>query len=368
MNLFSKEALAALELPKRLSNAKTRLLHRHTLVRNANTPYHVIYSNGLAKLRHYPAPKHMPPKFATPLLFISPLAVNTSAYDLLVERSLICFLQQRGFNIYLIDWGKPTRKHSQYGFSYYVTQALPTIISHVRKHSGEQTISTHGWSMGGLFSMLYTAYSQDKHIKNMVLVGAPVDAHASGYLGTLAAFGGYMVNLADKNLKLHPRSIPAPFMHTRGWVNMLAFKAVDPIGTTKSAYKLVKNLANDQALIENATKSDFLIRMQDYPGRIIKDIGIDFWLENNMVSGHFLLNKQSIDLANISANLLVITGNEDKLVTTEAAKPIISMSSSEDATLLEIAGGHVGIMSSKKTSEEVWPQLADWLAGRSTPV
>jgi hypothetical protein len=39
--------------------------------------------------------------------------------------------------------------------------------------------------------------------------------------------------------------------------------------------------------------------------------------------------------------------------------------SSTDRTLLEIQGGHVGLMAGGKARHVTWPHISDWLASRS---
>src|SRR5690554_7842668 len=85
----------------------------------------------------------------TPVVIIPPLAVNMLIYDLFPQRSLVRFLRAKGFEVYLIDWGVPTRAHNHYNLHTYVAELLPASLARVREHSGEQELSLHGWSLGG---------------------------------------------------------------------------------------------------------------------------------------------------------------------------------------------------------------------------
>lgn len=353
-----------MEFSSYLNKTKQRIFNRQSLVNYANTPYDVIYDDGLTKLRHYSASKNQP-THKTPIFFVTPLAVSTAIYDLLENRSLVRFLTEQGFSIYIVDWGKPDRKHSKLGFNYYVAEALPHLVKAIKDYEQVSQISMHGWSMGGMFAYLYTAFSKDDSIKNLVLLGTPVDAHASGYVGKLSNMADKVYEKAEQLIKLHPRQLPHFVLHSYGWANVLAFKAVDPIGTVKTYLKMFRNMHDEQKMKENATKSDFLLRMYDYPGRVVRDIAIGFWLENKVIKGTFKIKNELIDLSHITANLLVISGANDALVTTECATPILDIVASTDTTHLEIPGGHVSIVCSKKTCNDAWPMMADWLAKRS---
>lgn len=362
--LLDKEVLL-----ERLDNARERLFNRKELIKHAETPYEVHYTDGMCSLRRYIAPATVAKKYTTPLVFVTPLAVSTDIYDLLKTRSLIQHFLLEGFDVFLVDWGKPTRKESHYGFDFYATQALKDMIKAVKDASGSSEVSLHGWSMGGLFCLIYAAgvdAMQDKpSVKNLILCGTPVDGHASGFLGKLFNIAGNTFEYIEDHTGLHPKHLPDDMLYIKGWMNMLAFKALDPLGTVKSYWNMFKNLDDKEALAQNAAKADFLINMLDYPGAIIKDIGLRFWFGNKLVKSNFYVGDRPIDLQNISSNLFVIAGTSDSLVTADAARPIMTLTQSHDKEFLQTPGGHVGILSSQISKLRVWPQMSAWLAERS---
>lgn len=352
----------------RVNNAKQRLFSRDSMIHNANTPYHILYDDGLAKLRYYPALEGYPTRYQTPLLIIMPLAVGPKIFDLLESRSFIRFMLERGFHVYLIDWGSPSRAHANHGLGYYVSTVIPDAIRTTREYSGSQDISLHGWSMGGIFTALYAAHSKDKYIKNMFLVGAPIDTHASGFVGKLIGTLDDLTQFIEQKTRFHPRHLPEQLIHTHGWMNRMLFKAIDPIGIVKSYWHLFHSLSDTSSLSESAAKADFINTMFDYPGAIIKDIGMKYMLMNSIINGTCTLHGTPINLKHITANLFVIAGKTDTLATADAVQPILNMVSSPDKHYIKIPGGHVGIIASRITCERVWPMMADWLAARSEPV
>lgn len=354
---------------RRIDNARTRIFNRAAMVKNGHQPFDVLYDDGFATLRHYThcdsnadTPKEV---HKTPLLIIPPLAVSSKIYDLLEHRSFIAYMLKQGFDVYMIDWGVPTRRDSQRGFDYYVTKTIPRMIRAVREYSNSQDISLHGWSMGGLFTILHAAYSKDPHIKNLFLVGVPIDSHASGILGKMVQVANTVSEKVEHQTGFHVRKLPNPVIHIPGWMNMMMFKAIDPIGMTKSYWHLLKSLDDKSTLVENATKTDFLNHMMDYPGAVIRDTAIHFLLTNGVIKGEFKLNGKDIHLSDITANLFVIAGKTDTLATTRSVEAIMNHVSSKDKTFVDIPGGHVGIISSQITAERTWPYMAKWLAERS---
>ena len=111
-----------------------------------------------------------------PLVIVPPLAVNMLIYDLFPERSLVKYFLARGFDVYLIDWGQPNRGHTHYNLHTYVADFMPDFLAKVRKHSGQKELSLHGWSMGGIFTLSYTALTHDPDIRNLIIIGTPLTA------------------------------------------------------------------------------------------------------------------------------------------------------------------------------------------------
>ena len=64
----------------------------------------------------------------TPLVLVAPLAVNMLIYDLFPQRSLVRYLRARGFELYMVDWGRPGRHHNHLSLSSYFADYLPKLL------------------------------------------------------------------------------------------------------------------------------------------------------------------------------------------------------------------------------------------------
>lgn len=349
----------------RLINARDRLFRAETLIQAGRTPFQVIHDDGLARLRYYPPLPDCPTQHRIPLVIVSPLAINMLVYDLFEQRSFISYLLSQGFAVYLIDWGTPTRKHARRNFHSYILKALPDMISHVRQHSKEAQISMHGWSMAGIFTLLYAAYSQDPDIRNLIILGSPIDSYASGSIGRNYRLAGRVFRWAEQQTGWHPRTLPAGLLHSAGWSNALGFKLLDPVGTLKGHWNMIRKLDQREAVEAHATLGAFLNHMVDYPGGVNRDMLLKIWLDNPLKRGEFKLGGKTVYLKNIHASLLAGAGLNDNLVTADAVRPLTRLIGSDDVTFATIAGGHVGMIGSQGAADEFWPLLAQWLAKRS---
>ena len=360
-----------------LNNANDRIFRARDLVLAEQTPYEVIYSNDLVKLRHYlPITQNevMVDGIAmtvnknthkVPLVIVPPLAVNMLIYDLFPERSLVKYFVAQGFDVYLIDWGMPTRKHTHYNLNTYVSEFMPEFLAKVREHSGQQQLSLHGWSMGGIFTLCYTALTHDPDIRNLVILGTPINSHASGAIGKVYQAIERRAEWVRKNTGFRIHNLNPQWLHTPGWANVVGFKMTNPMGSLMGYWELVVKLADRQFVVNHATTSAFLDKMVAYPGGIVQDMMVRIWIDNELAKGYMQIGKKEVRLADIQCALWAGAGKSDNMVTKAAVETLMDHVSSSDKEFVVVAGGHMGILSGSKAPSDVWPKVAAWLAVRS---
>ena len=117
-------ALSLRRISRMSSNGWDRLFKSDSMVRAGLQPFEIVHQSGIHSVRHYlPLTEESiavgdetlavsKKRNKIPLVLIAPLAVNMYVYDLLPERSFVRYLMAQGFDVYLIDWGKPTRKQA----------------------------------------------------------------------------------------------------------------------------------------------------------------------------------------------------------------------------------------------------------------
>ena len=360
-----------------LNNAGDRLFRARDLVLADQTPYEVLYDNGLVKLRHYlPLTEDEilvddtvttvnKQRHKVPLVIVPPLAVNMLIYDLFPSRSLVKYYLAQGFDVYLIDWGMPTRRHTHYNLSTYVTEFMPEFLAKVREHSGQKELSLHGWSMGGIFTLCYTALTHDPDIRNLVILGTPINSHASGAIGKVYQFIERRAEWVRKNTGFRIHNLNPQLLHTPGWANVVGFKMTNPVGSLMGYWELVVKLADRQFVINHATTSAFLDKMVAYPGGIVQDMMVRIWIDNELAKGYMQLGNTEVRLADIQCSLLAGAGKSDNMVTKAAVHTLMDHVSSTDKEFIVVSGGHMGILSGSKAPQDVWPKVGEWLAARS---
>lgn len=358
-------------------NAFDRVFRSASMVQAGQTPFETLHTDGLVSLRYYPPLQEdfieldgitIPVERSshrTPVVIVPPLAVNMLIYDLFPQRSLVRFLRAKGFEAYLIDWGTPTRAHSHYNLHTYVAELLPAALNRVREHSGQQELSLHGWSLGGMFTLFYSALSKDQNVHNAIVLGSPVDSHASGVLGLLNQRLADVAGFIRKRTGFRIHDLRPHWFHSPGWVNTIGFKLTNPVGSFMGYWELIIRLGDREFVTNHATTSAFLDRMVAYPGGVVQDTVVRIWIDNQLSRGTVQIGDAEAQLANVNANLFAVAGSEDTMVTPAAAKRLMDHVSSLDKTFRVTQGGHMGILAGSKAPSESWLEIAEWLAERS---
>ena len=351
---------------KKLKNLSTRLFNSNSLVLSQSTAYEVIAEYKQTRVRYYASPNR---QYKEPLVFVPPLAINMAIYDLYPYRSLVKHFQNSGFDVYLMEWGQFNYQDRFLNFMSFINDAIPHCIEQICQHSKSEQISLHGWSMSGVFVMLYSALHPINPVKNLIVLGSPVDSYASGYIGTIVKKLNHLIHKSvSLQSKIYSGHVPKQFIHTPGLLNALVFKMLDPKGWLKSQKRLLLNLEDRHALYEHATMGNFLNRMIDYPGGINEDMVLNVWLQNPLKKGAIQLQNHYIELKNISCSLLVGAGRSDQIVSVNAVYPLTELTNSTDVTFTLIPGGHLGLMSSQASANEFWPFMTHWLKQRSSKI
>lgn len=358
-------------------NARDRLFNAERISLAGQSPYSCIHADGLVSVRHHPPLQEshircqgqtLPVKkqrHQIPVVLVSPLAVNMLIYDLFPERSLIRYLQACGFDVYLIDWGRPGREHTHFDLATYVLKLMPECLTAIRTHSGSQELSLHGWSMGGHFVLCYAGLGIDTALRNLVILGSHIDSHASGSLGTLYQRLNQGSDWLKKRTGLHPRQIPTPLFHTPGWINVINFKLTNPIGSLQGYWELMKHLDDRDFVIDHATNAAFLDHMVDYPGGIVRDMLLRVWMGNELKEGRLDIAGHRVDFKNIQSRLLIIAGKDDTLATSKAVRQLTEVTAAREQRFVEVPGGHMGIVSGSRAPATAWKETIDWLAANS---
>jgi polyhydroxyalkanoate synthase len=300
-------------------------------------------------------------RFPTPVLLIPPLMVRPYVYDLRPDHSMVRALRDRGFDVYVVDFGVPDRLDSALRLEHYVFTFLPSAIDAVLRHSGAPDVSLVGYCMGGIFALLYTAaFSDPAHTgrrcatRNLVTIGAPINFEKLGILTLAARLGHAHVDTIMDRLGNVP-SIGAE----------LGFKLMGGRRTLTKWADLFIHLYDEEYVRGFDAINTWVNDLLPYPREAFKQMVKDVVGQNKLLKRELVLAERPIDLARIAAPLLALAGRTDNIATLGSTRDVLATVGSTDKTFVEVPGGHVGVVGGSAARREVWERAADWLAPRS---
>ena len=122
----------------------------------ATTPGKVVYRNRLIELIQY-APM-TDQTYAVPLLFIPPWINKFYILDLQPKNSLVRFLLEQGFSVFMISWKNPDASMEAITFEDYMTDGPLAASDVVREITGAERINPVGYCIGGTLLAMTLAY------------------------------------------------------------------------------------------------------------------------------------------------------------------------------------------------------------------
>jgi polyhydroxyalkanoate synthase len=354
------------------------LFRRQNLVKSGQTEFELIHDGDLMSVRYYsldgedaitladgsalPIQRR---QHAVPLVLVPPLGVTTETFDLMPNRSLVRYMAARGFQTYLICWGKPRRRHAQLNMQDYADRMMGEALAAVRKHSGANEVSLMGWCMGGLLSLLHAGLPRKRAIRNIVTVASPIDMRGGGLVAGVAQVINTPAKLIRKYTDLRLNVLNPKVFHAPGWVTTIAFKLTDPIGSVTTYWDLVTKLWDREFVESHTTTSDYLNNMLAYPAGVVGDMLVKVAIDNKLASGEIELGQKLSRFRNIHAAMFVFAGDRDVLVSPSTAEGILDLVGSQDKRFEVAPGGHMGVILGATAQQAVWQKSADWLAKRS---
>src|SRR5918998_936496 len=113
----------------------------------AVTPGKVVYRNELIELIQYDP--RTPKVYEVPILFIPPWINKYYILDLSPENSMVNYLLEEGFQVFMISWKNPDASMEDTGFEDYMTKGLLAAVDVVKDITGTEKVNPVGYCVGG---------------------------------------------------------------------------------------------------------------------------------------------------------------------------------------------------------------------------
>ena len=150
----------------------------------ATTPGKVVFRNRLLEVIHY-APT-CAKVFATPIVIVTPWINKFYVLDLTAKKSMVKFLVDQGFDVYITSWKNPTADMRDVSFDDYLMEGVGQIIETARGMTGAARVHCVGYCIGGAALTTWMAWANahytenDVPVESVTLLTTLVDYHKPG--------------------------------------------------------------------------------------------------------------------------------------------------------------------------------------------
>ncbi|WP_394742037.1 hypothetical protein [Natronococcus roseus] len=153
-------------------------------------------------------------------------------------------------------------------------------------------------------------------------------------------------------------AVPTPLLE----VGLACRKPVEY--TVTAPLRLWDRLEDSASVEEQGRKLEWVEGGPDIPARLYREFVGDLLLENRLIENELELGGRRVELSAIDAPTLLVLGEDDTFVPREASVPFLEAIGSDEAEIVELPTGHVGLSVADVAHERGWPRIADWLAER----
>jgi polyhydroxyalkanoate synthase len=348
-----KEPMVAEEVKeayRKLEKARS-VLHTAGDIEVGQTPHEVLAETRMYRLLHY---QQMVSKTTrTPILVVYALINRSYVLDLQPDKSWVKSLLSQGFDVYLLDWKTPTAADKYVTFDDYVNCYIDDCVDAVLKKTKVDKLTLHGYCMGATMSTMYTTLHEEK-VRNLAVIAPVVDTEKdTTVIGNLAR------NMDVDKMVSVIGNLPSEQLYA-------CYSALKPFKQGVNKYfNLVQNIDNDQFVGNFLRIEKWLYDTPPIAGETFRQWIADIYQKNLLVKNELKLGSELIDLSRIRVPLLNIVADEDHLVSPQCSAPLNDVVSSTDKRLMRFHTGHVGLIASLYSQNNVLPKVGQWLKARS---
>jgi poly[(R)-3-hydroxyalkanoate] polymerase subunit PhaC len=320
--------------------------------RLGTSPKDVVWRRDKAQLWRY---RGGPVRFEQPLLIVTSLVSRSYILDLLPGSSAVGFLRDRGFDVFMLDWGVPDELDADNGLATYVDEYLPRAVEAVRRETGCRELTIAGYCLGGVLSILYANGHADAPVRNLVLMATPVDFGEMGPMVAALREG----RLDPDDLIDETGNVPADVLYS-------GFFMLAPTTVVAQKATLLEHLWNDEFVRGFQAMAQWARDQVPFPGAAFREVVDQLIRGNALMDGSLRLGGRDVDFGRTGANVLNAMAEKDTVVPMAAAAPIGRLvGRPEGRHELVLPGGHVTFGTGRSAFRHSLPAIASWLAAHS---
>lgn len=324
----------------------------------AETPADVVFEIDKVRLLRY-KPLAKIRNDIPPMIICYGLFGRQTMIDLQEDRSLVRNLLMAGIDLYVVDWGNPTRADQFLNFDDYVERYLGSCVEHVFEANGNKPVNMFGICEGGTFATMLAAFRPEL-FAGLALAITPIDFHGDqdNFWRGEGFLNSWVGNLTKDDIDL--------LIDTHGMLpgemTGAVFSSLTPIASmTKYNIGLARMEGNEAMMLNFLRMEKWIADRPDHPGEAARQWLNDLYRENQLVNGEFEICGEKIDLKKISCPVINIYAEQDHIIPVSCTKALGQFIAKTNYEEIGFPGGHVGVFVSRKAQGVVAGGLVDWL-------
>jgi polyhydroxyalkanoate synthase len=319
------------------------------------TPHDVVFQRGTMRLLRYR--RATPARHAEPLLLCYALINRPYILDLQPDKSVVAQYLDRGFDVYLIDWGVPSPEDRRLTLETYVCELLDAVVGFILRAHRRERLHLLGYCMGGTLATMFAALTPER-VASLTLLAAPLAF--TGRESLLTVWADRQHFDVDAFVDVHG--------NCPGWFLQGCFVAMKPVqNLLEKGLALYEVMGDAGALSSYFAMERWINDNIPIAGETFREFVKKLYQGDELVGGRLHLGPRRVELGRIACPVLLLTARNDHLVppaSTEGIRPCLGTT---DVASVTIDAGHVGLVVGGKAQRELWPAATQWLAERSTP-
>lgn len=151
----------------------------------ATTEGKVVYQNKIMQLLHYKPLQSQ--TYSVPILVVSPFINKYYVMDLHPEISLVKWLLEKNYNVFLISWVNPDESLAQQSFEDYMINGPIAALDYLSNTLNIKQVNALGYCIGGTLlsaTLAYMKTTNDDRIKSASFMTTLIDFANAGDLST----------------------------------------------------------------------------------------------------------------------------------------------------------------------------------------
>lgn len=324
----------------------------------AETPSDVVFTTDKVTLSRY-RPLAEPRTDLPPVIICYGVFGRQTMIDLQEDRSLVRNLLKAGLDLYVVDWGNPTRADKYTTLDDLIMGYLKECVEFVVDGNDGQPVTLFGICEGGTFAACLAAL-EPQLFQGLALSITPID-----FKGDPDSFweGEGFLNLWIQNMSENDvNDLIDAYGNMPGALSGAMFSSLTPMNSmTKYSLGLAGVKDDKDKMLNFLRMEKWIADRPDHPGAAAKQWFNELYRENRLVEGRFELDGRKVDLKTIACPVLNIYALRDHIVPVSCSTPLGEFVPREHYTEIGFPGGHVGVFVSGKAQGVVAGGFADWM-------